>query len=203
MSYIPFTPSNYSPLPRTEGTSFNTSEYGSGMSTWTSVFDVSDNHIDSRTCIVTRCYYLRDYQWTQTTWGMLDGTDIETINYSFKDYPHNSYKIIINNYNYASIRACDQKSFNDGIDLLEDYIRRNKINIVYAHRSVVCELKQYLSAEILEQVEFRTTVVLSDGVSINSDCVRSKNHNSINCSLCIYHMIRKELVRSINPSKKE
>lgn len=148
--------------------------------------------------IIARCFYNFSSQWTQSTWGLLDGTARQTINYTFKDYPHNSYKIIINNYNYSSIQAKDQKTFIHGIHLLEEFLVNNDVKVVYAHKTIITELLDNLSPIILHSIIFKSTLNLSQGVFISKHCIKSRNHNSINCSLCIYETIRAELNNSLN-----
>lgn len=148
----------------------------------------------SNIAIITRCYFIQTSQWTQSTWGLLDGTKRETINYSFKDYPHNSYKIIINNYNYSTIRAKDQRSFVYGLCRLEDFLLKNNIKEVFAHKTIINELLNHLPTSLLNQVIFRPTCNLSQGVYISQYCQQSRNHNSINCSLCIYETIRSDIL---------
>ena len=157
--------------------------------------DVTPRH---RIAIVTRCYYIHNSQWTQSTWGLLDGTRRETINYTFKDYPHNSYKIIINNYNYSTIRAKDQKTFNQGLRCLEEFLIKNCIQEVYAHKTIINELLEYLPLSVASLFTFRPTGNLTQGVYISEHCLQSRNHNSINCSLCIYETIRSDLLQTLN-----
>lgn len=159
----------------------------------------SDMQIDpNQIAILTRCFYIHNYQWTQSTWGLLNGTHRRTLNYSFKDYPHNSYKIIINNYNYSTIKAKDQKSFQQGLHLFEEFLLRHDIKVLYAHKTIINELLAYLPGSLHAKIIFRPTCNLSHGVYISSYCMNSRNHNSINCSLCIYEIIRLDILTHRN-----